>query len=89
MLEPCATSSSWYWSHSWCTVDAQQLPQLTQYQFNDYVVNPAVAGSRPFFETPERTPLPMGGHTRCTPYIHLQRLQSSGREDGGGRIHLH
>ncbi len=31
-------------------VDAQQLPQLTQYQFNDYVVNPAVAGSRPFFE---------------------------------------
>ncbi|MEZ4738329.1 MAG: type IX secretion system membrane protein PorP/SprF [Flavobacteriales bacterium] len=29
---------------------AQQLPQLTQYQFNDYVVNPAVAGSRPFFE---------------------------------------
>lgn len=31
-------------------VSAQQLPQLTQYQFNDYVVNPAVAGSRPFFE---------------------------------------
>ena len=29
---------------------AQQLPQLTQYQFNDYVVNPAVAGSRPYFE---------------------------------------
>jgi len=29
---------------------AQQLPQLTQYQFNDYVFNPAVAGSRPFFE---------------------------------------
>ena len=28
----------------------QQLPQLTQYQFNDYVFNPAVAGSRPFFE---------------------------------------
>lgn len=32
------------------TAMAQQLPQLTQYQFNDYVVNPAVAGSRPFFE---------------------------------------
>jgi type IX secretion system PorP/SprF family membrane protein len=32
------------------TVQAQQLPQLTQYQFNDYVFNPAVAGSRPFFE---------------------------------------
>ncbi|MEO8587784.1 MAG: type IX secretion system membrane protein PorP/SprF [Flavobacteriales bacterium] len=31
-------------------VHAQQLPQLTQYQFNDYVFNPAVAGSRPFFE---------------------------------------
>lgn len=31
-------------------VQAQQLPQLTQYQFNDYVFNPAVAGSRPFFE---------------------------------------
>ncbi|MEX1133149.1 MAG: type IX secretion system membrane protein PorP/SprF [Flavobacteriales bacterium] len=30
--------------------DAQQLPQLTQYQFNDYVFNPAVAGSRDFFE---------------------------------------
>jgi len=29
---------------------AQQLPQLSQYQFNDYVINPAVAGSRPFFE---------------------------------------
>lgn len=32
------------------SVNAQQLPQLTQYQFNDYVINPAVAGSRPFFE---------------------------------------
>lgn len=32
------------------SVVAQQLPQLTQYQFNDYVFNPAVAGSRPFFE---------------------------------------
>ncbi len=29
---------------------AQQLPQLTQYQFNDYVFNPAVAGTRSFFE---------------------------------------
>lgn len=29
---------------------AQQLPQLSQYQFNDYVINPAVAGSRPMFE---------------------------------------
>lgn len=29
---------------------AQQLPQLTQYQLNDYVINPAVAGSRPYFE---------------------------------------
>lgn len=28
----------------------QQLPQLTQYVLNDYVFNPAVAGSRPFFE---------------------------------------
>ncbi len=32
------------------TAEAQQLPQLTQYQFNDYVFNPAVAGSRPMFE---------------------------------------
>lgn len=31
-------------------VTGQQLPQLTQYQFNDYVFNPAVAGSRPLFE---------------------------------------
>ena len=29
---------------------AQQLPQLSQYAFNDYVHNPAVAGSRPMFE---------------------------------------
>jgi type IX secretion system PorP/SprF family membrane protein len=28
----------------------QQLPQLTQYNQNDYVFNPAVAGTRPFFE---------------------------------------
>ncbi len=32
------------------TAHAQQLPQLTQYQFNDYVFNPAVAGTRQFFE---------------------------------------
>lgn len=36
---------------TWVNVaSAQQLPQLSQYQFNDYVINPAVAGSRPFFE---------------------------------------
>lgn len=29
---------------------AQQLPQLSQYVFNDYVFNPAFAGSRPWFE---------------------------------------
>mgnify|MGYP001212062656 CR=1 FL=1 len=34
----------------WLSTSAQQLPQLSQYQFNDYVFNPAVAGSRPFFE---------------------------------------
>ncbi|MBL7962720.1 MAG: type IX secretion system membrane protein PorP/SprF [Flavobacteriales bacterium] len=28
----------------------QQLPQLSQYPFNDYLFNPAVAGSRPWFE---------------------------------------
>ena len=33
-----------------CGGYAQQLPQLTQYQFNDYVFNPAIAGSRPFLE---------------------------------------
>lgn len=31
-------------------LSAQQLPQLSQYAFNDYVYNPAVAGSRPWFE---------------------------------------
>lgn len=31
-------------------VHGQQLPQLTQYQFNDYVFNPAIAGSRDMFE---------------------------------------
>lgn len=29
---------------------AQQLPQFTQYQLNDYIINPAVAGSRSYFE---------------------------------------
>lgn len=29
---------------------AQQLPQYSQYLLNDYAVNPAVAGSRPFYE---------------------------------------
>jgi len=33
-----------------CALSAQQLPQLSQYAFNDYVYNPAVAGSRPWFE---------------------------------------
>lgn len=32
------------------TANGQQLPQLTQYQFNDYVFNPAIAGSRPYLE---------------------------------------
>lgn len=32
------------------SVNAQQLPQLSQYQFNDYIFNPAVAGSRQTFE---------------------------------------
>lgn len=31
-------------------LSAQQLPQLSQYAFNDYIYNPAVAGSRPWFE---------------------------------------
>jgi type IX secretion system PorP/SprF family membrane protein len=31
-------------------VMAQQLPQLTQYVSQDYLYNPAVAGSRPWFE---------------------------------------
>lgn len=29
--------------------NAQQLPQYSQYLLNDYVINPAVAGSKPFF----------------------------------------
>ena len=29
---------------------AQQLPQLSQYNSNDYLYDPAVAGSRPWFE---------------------------------------
>jgi len=31
-------------------VRAQQLPQLSQYNSNDYLYDPAVAGSRPWFE---------------------------------------
>ena len=31
-------------------LNAQQLPQISQYQFNDYLYNTAVAGSRPWFE---------------------------------------
>jgi len=29
---------------------AQQVPQFTQYQLNDYIINPALAGSRSYFE---------------------------------------
>lgn len=35
------------WVH---LVTAQQLPQLTQYNSQDYLYDPAVAGSRPWFE---------------------------------------
>ncbi len=31
-------------------VNAQQLPQYTQYLFNEYAVNPAVAGTEPYYE---------------------------------------
>jgi len=31
-------------------VFSQQLPHFSQYYLNDYLINPAVAGSRPFFE---------------------------------------
>lgn len=30
--------------------NAQQLPQYSQYALNDYVINPAVGGTRPYFE---------------------------------------
>ena len=30
--------------------DAQQLPQITQYLINDYMINPAIGGSRNYFE---------------------------------------
>ncbi|MCB9168958.1 MAG: type IX secretion system membrane protein PorP/SprF [Flavobacteriales bacterium] len=33
-----------------CASWAQQLPQLSQYRSNDYLYDPAVAGSRPLFE---------------------------------------
>ena len=29
---------------------AQQLPHFSQYYLNDYLINPAVGGSRPYFE---------------------------------------
>lgn len=29
---------------------AQQLPQISQYMLNDYVLNPAVAGTKPYFD---------------------------------------
>jgi type IX secretion system PorP/SprF family membrane protein len=34
------------------TIEAfgQQMPQFTQYQLNDFIMNPAVAGSKPYFE---------------------------------------
>ncbi len=32
------------------TVKAQQISQVSQYSMNDYIVNPAVAGSRDYFE---------------------------------------
>lgn len=35
-----------------CTValSAQQLPHFSQYYLNDYLINPAIAGARPYFE---------------------------------------
>lgn len=32
------------------SLQAQQLPQISQYQFNDYVINPAFAGTEDYFE---------------------------------------
>jgi type IX secretion system PorP/SprF family membrane protein len=32
------------------SLHAQQLPQISQYQFNDYVINPAFAGTDDYFE---------------------------------------
>lgn len=32
------------------SVSAQQLPHFSQYYLNDFLINPAVAGTRPFFE---------------------------------------
>ncbi len=32
------------------TLFAQQLPHFSQYYLNDYLINPAVAGTRPYFE---------------------------------------
>jgi type IX secretion system PorP/SprF family membrane protein len=32
------------------SIQAQQLPQISQYQFNDYVINPAFAGVEDYFE---------------------------------------
>lgn len=31
-------------------LSAQHLPQYTQYQFNDYAINPAIGGVRPYFD---------------------------------------
>jgi len=31
-------------------VNAQQLPQFTQYMFNDFVVNPAIAGTQDYYQ---------------------------------------
>jgi type IX secretion system PorP/SprF family membrane protein len=33
-----------------CIATAQQLPQFSQYMINDYVINPAIAGTKPYFE---------------------------------------
>ncbi|MCB9335727.1 MAG: type IX secretion system membrane protein PorP/SprF [Flavobacteriales bacterium] len=32
------------------TLFAQQLPHFSQYYLNDYLINPAIAGTRPYFE---------------------------------------
>ena len=35
---------------SFCKLSAQQLPQYSNYMVNDYAMNPAIGGSRPYFE---------------------------------------
>ena len=52
---------------------AQQLPQQSQYMFNQYAFNPAYAGSTDYWEAVMNNRLPMDWYCRCAKNNHYNR----------------